>query len=203
MGIPLGIPWARSIFMFHEERTHFGKGKIMHPIRMMGRLSVRGQSYAVPGSGHGDTVPFESLVAGALGMGRLHRGAELVGLVIYARHHDVARELVTRLAASGSALFERKGWKVEYCYGIAEMLVFELLWTKRCPACTGNGCDQCDHRGRLRLSVREQGRVAGISHSRYVETWADRAHEMRLQLVDWENVCLRHLIRHFEEMPAA
>ncbi|KAF0804914.1 hypothetical protein A6D6_02678 [Alcanivorax xiamenensis] len=186
---------------------------------MMGRLNVRGQSYAMPGSGHGDTVPFESLVAGALGMGRLHRGAELVGLVIYARHHDVARELVTRLAAAGSALFERKGWKTVYCYGIAEMLVFELLWPRRCVDCKGDGeysvrytalgeqsvsrkkahrCQRCNGTGRGDLSQREQARVSGIEQSRFIRTWAPRAHEMRLMMLGWEEDCLRHLVRHFD-----
>ncbi len=119
---------------------------------------------------------------------------------------------------------QRAGWKTDYCEGLAQLCVFELIWPYRCTHCYGRGsvwiqqpeyredqesgtppvmvdrwisCGRCKGTGQGRMSVRERAAVAQITKSRFSETWAKRADDMLAELHSLEDICLRHLWRQF------
>lgn len=200
---------------------------MVSPVRLMSMLGGRSQDLTSTGRGTAGDAPTPQDVAGALGMGRLKPGPYYIGRLVYAQDKVVAEQALMVVTAGARRLFERRGWKTEYCRGIAHMVLFELLWPRRCVDCKGEGhyfamssiaagdhrygrrvmrkhfCHRCRGKGRGILSNREAGRVAGIGRQQFNAVWAPRAHEVRLMVSGWEDDCLRHLARQFRVLDQA
>ena len=112
--------------------------------------------------------------------------------------------------------------------GLALLVVYELVNPTRCPECHGRGkrwrqvvekveradgvekigatrwldCPRCKGHGTVRLSERDRAAMAGITKSRFNETWAARADELLADLVGLEDRVLRHLWEQFGQQAA-
>lgn len=187
----------------------------MNPVRMLGKMTAKG--LRLDGGVGGPVLVPPSDVAAALGLGALPRPALLVGLAKYSDDNQCQLALRDWAAARFRARCERRGWKTDYCGGIALLCVYELVNPTRCPHCLGKGtvwkpspaggrkpagwgeCGRCKGSGNVRLSLRDRAAIAQISKSRFAETWAWRADQMLAELSSLEEQALRHLWHQFRD----
>lgn len=189
--------------MFHGKQFENGKGRDMNPIQLMMKLAVSAQSYEVGCGGGRSGIPVASMVAASLGMGDLKKEPYLAGLYLVAQQHELRKPVTELLTAAGRRVFMKHGWKTDYCYGIAEMCLFEICWPKYTDALESARDDVRFSEVVLPRSLREQAILSGIEQSRFARTWAPRANEMRLILAGWMDDCARHIRRHYHEQEEA
>lgn len=200
----------------------------MNPIRLLAKLTARGLRIdGGVGGGAPVTISAED-VAGALGMGNLSPEAQLVGRAKFCDDNRAQLELAGWVQTRFHRRCKANGWKTDYCEGIAQLCVFELVWPYRCPHCNGRGhvwiqqperaggedgeqeaparlvdrlveCGRCKGTGQGRMTVRDRAAVAQITKSRFAETWAARADEMLGEVEGLADQAIRHLWRQFAE----
>lgn len=176
----------------------------MNSIQLMMKLAVDAQACEVGCGGGRSGIPVSSMVAAALGMGNLKKEPYLAGLYLVAQQQELRKPVTDLLASAGRNVFLREGWKTDYCFGIAEMCLFEVCWPNYSDEAESESLDVRFEDALLPRSLREQAILSGIEQSRFVRTWAPRAHEMRLILARWMDDCARHLDHHyFDEGEAA
>lgn len=202
----------------------------MNPIRLVAKLTARGVAIDGAGGGGGPVLISATDVGAALGMGHLKPEAILVGRAKFCDDNTAQLELAGWVQTELHRRCQRAGWKTDYCEGLAQLCVFELVWPYRCTHCYGRGkvwiqqperraedqdsaaplvmvdrwlsCGRCKGTGQGRMSVRERAAVAQITKSRFSETWAKRADDMLAELHSLEESCLRHLWRQFADEAA-
>ena len=121
---------------------------------------------------------------------------------------------------------DRNGWKKDYCEGLAQLCVFELVHPMRCSHCVGRGsvwqqkpvkrasgklkavesswveCDRCKGSGQAKLTVRSKAAVAGIGKSQFADAWQERSDDVMKLLWSLEEKVLRHLYHQFADEAA-
>jgi hypothetical protein len=212
--------------MFHVQQTGNGQGSVMNPIRLLGKMTAKGLLIDGAGFGSGPVAIRPVDVAAALGMGRLPLEAGLVGRAKFSDDNQAQLDLAVWVRDEFRRWCLRKGWKADYCDGLAQLCVFELVHPMRCSDCGGRGsvwhqqpvrrgngklksvesswdeCGRCKGTGQAKLTVRSRAAVAGITKSRFSETWSVRADEMMKVLWGLEEKVLRHLHRQFADEAA-
>jgi|GEM_PF-929462 hypothetical protein len=199
----------------------------MNPIRLVAKLTARGVAIDGAGGGGGPVLISATDVGAALGMGRLKPEAILVGRAKFCDDNTAQLELAGWVQTELHRRCQRAGWKTDYCEGLAQLCVFELVWPYRCTHCYGRGkvwiqqperrtedqdsaaplvmvdrwlsCGRCKGTGQGRMSVRERSAVAQIGKSQFRDAWAKRADDMLAELHSLEESCLRHLWRQFAD----
>lgn len=196
----------------------------MNPIRLMAKLTVRGLRIDSGGAGGGPLMIAAEDVAGALGMGRLKPQAALVGSATFCDDNRAQLELTAWVQQELHRRCRRNDWKTDYCEGLAQLCVFELVHPLRCVHCLGRGhtwlqiperrgertvlverwraCPRCNGSGRKRLTVRDRAAVAQIGKSQFADVWAERADAMLSDLYGLQDDVLRHLWKQFADEAA-
>lgn len=188
----------------------------MNPVRLLAKLTTRG--VRIEGCPGGQIELTSQDVAAALGMGSLNEQAYLIGRAKFSDDGFAQGVLVDRVEQAFRARCQAAGWKQDYCRGIAELCVFELVWNGACPHCAGRGagwvkprdsavqlwrdCGVCKGTGRKRLTIRERASIAGVGKSQFAAEWQQRADKVMLDLWSMESDCLRHLVRQFTDLVA-
>ncbi len=198
----------------------------MNPVRLLGKMTAKGMR--LDGGGGGPVTIPAGDVAAALAMGRLPREAVLVGLAKFADDNQSQLDLHAWAQQRFRYRCAVRGWKQDYAEGLALLVVYELVNPTRCPECHGRGkrwrqvvekveradgvekigatrwldCPRCKGHGTVRLSERDRAAMAGITKSRFIETWAARADELLADLVGLEDRVLRHLWEQFGQQAA-
>lgn len=198
----------------------------MHPIRLLGKMTAKGLLIDGAGFGSGPVAIRPVDVAAALGMGRLPLEAALVGRAKFCDDNQAQLDLAVWVRDEFRRRCLKQGWKTDYCEGLAQLCVFELVHPMRCSECVGRGslwqqwpvrqgsgtlravessweeCGRCKGTGQAKLTVRSRAAVAGITKSRFSETWEGRADSMMQELWVLEEKVLRHLHRQFSDEAA-
>ncbi|MCE7521948.1 hypothetical protein [Alloalcanivorax xenomutans] len=190
----------------------------------MAKLTTRGLRIDSGGTGGGPVTIAAEDVAGALGMGRLKPQAVLVGRATFCDDNRAQLELAKWVQQELHRRCRRNGWKTDYCEGLAQLCVFELVHPLRCVHCLGRGqlwlqvperrgerivlverwrtCPRCKGSGRKRLTVRDRAAVAQIGKSQFADVWAERADAMLSDLYGLQDDVLRHLWKQFADEAA-
>ena len=193
----------------------------MNPIRLLGKMTAKGLLIDGGGFGSGPVAIRPEDVAGALGMGRLPLEAGLVGRAKFCDDNQAQLDLAVWVRDEFRRRCQRYGWKHDYCEGLAQLCVFELVHPMRCSECVGRGmiwrqrpvkraggklkavessweeCGRCKGRGQAKLTVRSKAAVAGVGKSQFADTWQVRADEVMKLLWSLEERVLRHLYYQF------
>lgn len=198
----------------------------MNPIRLLGKMTAKG--LLIDGAGFGSSpVSIRPVdVAGAMGMGRLPLEAALVGRAKFCDDNQAQLDLAVWVRDEFKRRCARNGWKEDYCEGLAQLCVFELVYPMRCSDCVGRGmvwqqqpvrhaggklrevksswveCGGCKGSGQAKLTVRSKAAVAGIGKSQFADAWQGRADEVMKLLWSLEEKVLRHLYRQFADEAA-
>ncbi|WP_414430832.1 hypothetical protein ACMG4M_05230 [Alcanivorax sp. IL3] len=198
----------------------------MHPIRLLGKMTAKGLLIDGAGFGSGPVAIRPVDVAAALGMGRLPLEAALVGRAKFCDDNQAQLDLAVWVRDEFRRRCLKQGWKTDYCEGLAQLCVFELVHPMRCSECVGRGslwqqwpvrqgsgtlravessweeCGRCKGTGQAKLTVRSRAAVAGIGKSQFSDVWQDRADNMMQTLWSLEEKVLRHLHRQFSDEAA-
>ncbi len=195
----------------------------MNPIRLLGKMTAKGLLIDGAGFGSGPVSIRPVDVAGAMGMGRLPLEAALVGRAKFCDDNQAQLDLAVWVRDEFVRRCMRYGWKTDYCEGLAQLCVFELVHPMRCSDCGGRGmvwqqhpvkhasgkleevksrwvgCERCKATGQAKLTVRSKAAVAGIGKSQFADAWQGRADEVMKLLWSLEEKVLRHLYRQFAD----
>ena len=212
--------------MFHVEQTGNGQGSVMNPIRLLGKMTAKGLLIDGAGFGSGPVAIRPVDVAGALGRGSLPLEAALVGRAKFCDDNQAQLDLAVWVRDEFQRRCDRNGWKKDYCEGLAQLCVFELVHPMRCSHCVGRGsvwqqkpvkrasgklkavesswveCDRCKGSGQAKLTVRSKAAVAGIGKSQFADAWQERSDDVMKLLWSLEEKVLRHLYHQFADEAA-
>ena len=115
----------------------------MNPIRLVAKLTARGVAIDGAGGGGGPVLISATDVGAALGMGRLKPEAILVGRAKFCDDNTAQLELAGWVQTELHRRCLKAGWKTDYCEGLAQLCVLELVQGHRAgphvSARTGGG----------------------------------------------------------------
>lgn len=180
----------------------------MNPVRMLAKLTAQGVK--LEGGGGGSVLVSETDVAAAMGMGSLDPFACLVGRAKFADDGQAQQRLVRVVERRFARRCMDRGWPMQRARGVAELAVFELIWSGTCPHCDGGGwaprprptharCGACRGTGRKVLGVRDRAAIAGIGRTQFADAWQQRVDDLVWDLLEAQQAVISHLWRQFSD----
>lgn len=165
---------------------------------LLAKLTAKGL-YLSTGAGGGEVYITSSDVAAALGMGRgsghhLSNKAYVLGLVKYCDDPGKAYQLRQIILNDLNTDSEQ----------LVDVVIQEGVWrpihmTKKCQ---GRGCSACGD-GVMKRSVRERALIAGLPTSTFYRAWQRKVDHLLMKMDAWDNECLSHLYKQFNDRDAA